>query len=157
MFRTHSRFEIPIPKFLQEPGFTERKFVLVEQCLNVPMWHLQVLPKAPPDSDEIQCSSLYLATDVEEVLKVLALDWESSKVNVLLPGYMTASKSTALAKCLAIWEYRTSDVKMPPIWLFDTDIGNFRDPAQNGVDLKDAKKFALRWQGQDTHEPVGPA
>jgi hypothetical protein len=146
MFRAHSRFELPVPRFLQEPGSTERKFVLVEQCLNVPLWHLQVRPQAPPDSDEIQCSSLYLATQVEEVLKVLAQDWASSKVHVLLPAYMTASGAPALAPCLAIWEYRTIDGNPGPVWLFDTDAGSFRDPGQDGVEMKDLKQWALRWQ-----------
>jgi hypothetical protein len=150
MFLTNSRFEFSIPPFLQAPRVTERRFVLVEQCLNVPLWHIQVVPKAPQDSNEIQCSTLYLATHVEEVLKVLSLDWQSSKVHVLLPDYMTQSDSPALAKCLVIWEYRTADGDTRPHWLFETNIGTFADPSQDdGVARKDLKKFALRWQAAE--------
>ena len=147
MFLTNSRFELSISPFLQERGVTDRRFVLVEQCLFVPLWHIQVVPRVPLDSDEIQCSTLYLVTQVEDVLKMLSLDWESSKVHVLLPGYMAKSDSLTLGKCLGIWECRTAGDDTRPRWLFETDLGSFADPSQDdGVDPKDLKKFALRWQ-----------
>ena len=150
MFLTHTRFELPISRFSQDPRITERRFVVVEQCLNVPLWHLQVTPEAPPGSSESQCSTLYLATQVEDVVKVLSVDWASSKVHVLLPDYMGKSDSPALAKCLAIWECRVSKRDPRPRWLFETDAGSFADPTQDdGVDLKRLKKFALRWQAAD--------
>ena len=159
MFLTNNRFELPLTRFVQDPRLTERRFVLVEQCLNVPLWHLQVVPKAPPGSDDMQCSTLYLATHVEEVLKVLSLDWASSKVHVLLPDYMGKPDSPTLAKCLAIWECRASKRDTRPRWLFETDVGSFADPSQDdGVDPKDLKKFALRWQAAErqtgTPDPV---
>ena len=158
MFRANSRFELPIPQFLQEPGFTERQFVLVEQCLNVPLWHLQLMPKTLPGSDEMQCTTLFLATQVEEVLEVLAVDWASSKVHILLPDYMGKSDSPALARCQAIRECRVSKRDPRPRWLFETDAGSFADPTQDdGVDLKKLKKFALRWQAAENEtQTPGP-
>lgn len=150
MFLTNTRFEFPISRFSQDPKITERRFVVVEQCLSIPLWHLQVTPKAPPGSRESQCSTLYLATQVEDVVKVLSVDWASSKVHIVLPGYMGKSDSLALAKCLAIWECRASKRDTRPRWLFETDEGSFADPSQDdGVDPKDFRKFALRWQAAE--------
>jgi hypothetical protein len=66
---------------------------------------------------------------VEQLLKVLLLDWQSSKLHVLLLGYMTKSKSPELAKCLGIWEYSTADDDVRPRWGFKTTIGDFSDPS----------------------------
>jgi hypothetical protein len=150
MFLADSRSEVGISPLLQDPRITQRRFLLVEQCLIVPLWHVQVLPKPPADSIESQCSTLYLATQVEQVLKVLLVDWQSSKVHVLLPDYMTQSGSPVLAKCLAIWEYRTADDDPLPRWWFETDAGIFADPCQDdGVERKDLKQFAVRWQAAE--------
>ena len=150
MFLTHTRFELPISRFSQDPRITERHFVVIEQCLNLPLWHLQLMPKAPPGSSDSQCSTLYLATEMETVVKVLSVDWASSKVHVLLPDYLGKSGSPALARCLAIWECRVSKRDPRPRWLFETDAGSFADPSQDdSVDLKKLKKFALHWQAAD--------
>lgn len=145
MFCTDSRFEVYVPPFLEEGEAHIRQFQLVEQCFNVPLWHIQVLPRKEAE-DDFQRWSCYLVARACDALGVLlGQKWEQVKLHVVLPQYMTRTDSIAMARCTALWECEVGDQEGQIAWLFETDIGSFMDPEFEFLDSARVKKVAARW------------
>lgn len=145
MFRVDSRFEIHIPPFFEGDDQTLKQFHLVEQCFNVPLWHIQVLPQAV-EKDDFQRWSCYLVTRATDALGVLrGQQWEGVVLHVVLPKYMTRTDSIAMARCTAIWECRVAGKSDQVVLLFDTPLGAFVDPEFDLLDASSVSKVAVRW------------
>jgi hypothetical protein len=154
MFRADSRFEIHIPPFLEKEEGQSRQFQLVEQCFNVPLWHIQVLPRKMND-DDFQRWSCYLVARACDALQVLlSQEWEGVRLHVVLPQYMTDLDSISLARCTALWECEVDKRAGQPAWLFETDIGSFVDPEFETLDPTSVKKTERRWVATDGCKPA---
>lgn len=149
MFRVDSRFEIYMPSFLNDESVDVRQFRLVEQCFNVPLWHVQVLPRVA--KDEFQRWSCYLAVRAGDALGILVgQQWERVKVHVVLPEYMTRTSSIEMPRCTALWECVTWDQQVA--WQFDTVMGSFVDPDVGEFDLSRVKRRKIRWRDPDLED-----
>ncbi|MET3479459.1 hypothetical protein [Variovorax atrisoli] len=154
MFRVDSRFEIYMPPFLQNEGAELRQFHLVEQCFNVPLWLVQVLPRVA--EGEFQRWSCYLAMRAGDAFGILAGQrWERAKLHVVLPEYMTQTPSIKMSKCTALWECNVGENRQVA-WQFDTALGSFIDPEFGELDISTVKTREIRWRDPDiAEEPRG--
>lgn len=153
MFRVDSRFEIHMPPFLESESAELRQFHLVEQCFNVPLWHVQVLPRAA--EDELQRWSCYLVVRAGDALGILVgQQWERVKLHVVLPEYMTRTNSIKMSRCTALWECRTGE-KGKVAWQFDTALGSFIDPEFGEFDVSRVMRRQIRWRDPDTANDSG--
>lgn len=149
MFRVDNRFEVYVPPFFEQDGAGVRQFQLVEQCFNVPLWHIQVLPRKRAE-DDFQRWSCYLVARACDALGVLlGQKWEQVKLHVVLPQYMTRGDSLKMARCTALWECEVSGQEGLIAWSFDTDIGSFVDSEFEPLDPARVKKVAARWTDSD--------
>ena len=149
MFRVDSRFEIHIPPFPGDPGRKAQHFHFVEQCFNVPLWHIQVLPKAVGE-DDFQRWSCYLALRASDALGILlGQGWESTKLNVVLPQYLTRTDSIAMARCSALWECRVNGRDNATALMFDTSLGSFVDPEFELLETANVQRVAVRWRDSE--------
>jgi hypothetical protein len=145
MFSADGRSEIYVPPVLGHEEDRRRHFQLVEQCFNVPLWHVEVLPRKATEED-FQRWSCYLVARARDVLDVvLGQAWVGVKLHVVLPKYMTRTGSIALARCTALWECETDEKDGAVAWLFETDLGAFVDPEFEILDPARVKKIAARW------------
>lgn len=145
MFRADSRFEIYVPPFLEQDGVESKQFQLVEQCFNVPLWHVQVLPRKE-DAGDFQRWSCYLVARACDALGVLLNQkWESTRLHVVLPQYMTRTDSISMARCTALWECEVGDQTGQVAWLFETNIGSFVDPEFEILEPASVRRIAARW------------
>lgn len=145
MFIADSRFEIHIPPFLEECGSTHQQFQVVEQCFNVPLWHIQVLPRITYE-DEFQRWRCYLASRGRDALTILSAQlWENTKLHVVLPPYMTGTASIAMSRCFALWDCRRKKGRGDLALLFDTTAGSFIDP-EFEVNALEVERIDCLWQ-----------
>lgn len=88
MFRADEHFRLDFPSALQTPGRTTHVFRLIEQCLYVPLWHIQVLPKVIAEDGSCLWIRVLASTAVD-ALRVLADEWDAERVNILIPDYLS--------------------------------------------------------------------
>lgn len=152
MFRVDNHFEVYTPPFLNEEDVDVRHFRLVEQCFNVPLWHVQVLPRVA--KDEFQRWSCYLVVRAGDALGILVgQQWERVKVHVVLPEYMTRTSSIKMLRCTALWECLSRDQQVA--LQFETVIGSFIDPEVGEFDLSKLKGRKIRWRDPEIEgDPV---
>jgi hypothetical protein len=144
MLRVDERFEISSAA-LGEEDPRVRRFHWAQQCLDVPLWYVEVLSRPAPE-DGSQFWSRYIATRTIDVVFIAGdVEWESTNLHVVLPARMTNRDSPVFARCLAIWECSVRAQEFCPAWLFETDHGMFVDPL-GGHKLQEVKKQNLRWQ-----------
>ncbi|MGJ7572941.1 hypothetical protein ACSFBX_20600 [Variovorax sp. RB2P76] len=149
MFRVDSRFEIQIPPFFEEDG-KQQQFLLVEQCFNVPLWHLQVLPKVAAE-DEFRRWVCYLVARTSDALGILlAQPWASVKLHVVLPQYMTRTDSIEMTRCTELWECKVRGQDDHVAWLIETDLGPFVDAEFQISDPAEIEKIPVRWTDSQT-------
>jgi len=149
MFRVDSRFEIHIPPFPGDQGQKVQQFHFVEQCFNVPLWHIQVLPRAVGE-DDFQRWSCYLAARASDALGILlGQRWESTKLHVVLPQYLIRTDSIALARCSALWECRVNGRSNSAALMFDTSLGSFVDPEFEVIESANVQRTAIRWRDSE--------
>ena len=149
MFRVDSRFEIHIPPFPGDHARKAQHFHFVEQCFNVPLWHIQVLPKAAGEED-FQRWNCYLAVRASDALGILLGQcWERAKLHVVLPQYITRADSVSMARCSALWECRVHGQDNATAWMFDTSLGSFVDPEFELLEAANVQKVAARWRDSE--------
>jgi hypothetical protein len=145
MFCVDSRFEIHIPPFFEGDGQTLQQFHLVEQCFNVPLWHIQVLPPATKPDDFQRWSCFLVARTVDAIGFLQGNQWEKAMLHVVLPMYMTRTDSIAMARCTAIWECLVEEQSGQVALVFDTNLGSFADPDVGLLETTSMKKIAAKW------------
>lgn len=152
MFRVDSRFEIHIPPLPWDQDRKAQYFHFVEQCFNVPLWHIQVLPKAIGE-DDFQRWSCYLAVRASDALGILLGEgWESTKLHVVLPQYITRANSIAMTRCTALWECRVIGRDNETALMFDTGLGSFVDPELELLETAGVQRVAVRWRDLEAAE-----
>ena len=150
MFRVDSRFEIHVPPFPGDQGQNVQHFHFVEQCFNMPIWHIQVLPTALT-GDDFQRWSCYLAARASDALGILlGQQWESTKLHVVLPPYLNRTDSIAMTRCSALWECTVNGQSDATALMFDTGLGSFVDPEFEVVEMTDVKRTAIRWRDSES-------
>ena len=119
---------------------------IVEQSLNVPLWHLSLLPSAPAsDKDESPTWNRFLVDETKDALEILLKDsWAQAMVHLLLPEYMTNLGSPVFEKCLAIWRCTAIDDAQRITWQFETSLGTFTDPMM-GIESSNAVQVSKLW------------
>ena len=149
MFRVDSRSEIHIPPFPGDEDQKVQQFHIVEQCFNVPLWHIQVLPKAIGE-DDFQRWNCYLAARASDALGILRGQcWERTKLHVVLPQYLTRTASIAMARCSALWECRVNGQSNSVALMFDTNLGSFVDPEFELLETASVQRTAVRWMDSE--------
>jgi hypothetical protein len=153
MFSVDERFELGMPTLLQEEGV--RRFWVVEQCFNHPLWQIHVLSPSSGEEGEVPCWTRLLVTRTSDALGVLLGEkWERAEAYLILPSYMTGRQGPLLTKCSAVWECEGARNEGRATWLLETDLGEYVDP-HHGVKLANAKRVALRWTDQRGEKSVG--
>ncbi|MET3384191.1 hypothetical protein [Variovorax paradoxus] len=155
MFRVQGQFELANSVLnAMAPGI--QHFHLVEQVFEVPLWIIKVRQPASFGEEQPRWTR-FLATRAADACGIAtSMQWERSRVHVLLPGYMTTHGMPVLARCAALWECSAADDVGRITWLFETDLGPFVDP-QDEVPLNKAEKSTLRWKDLDSCSAEGHA
>lgn len=157
MFRVDSRSEIHIPPFPGDEDQKVQQFHIVEQYFNVPLWHIQVLPKAIRE-DDFQRWNCYLAARASDALGILIGQcWERARLHVVLPQYLTRTDSIAMARCSALWECSVGQSSSVAL-MFDTNLGSFVAPDFELLETAGVQRTAVRWMdseivGRDLRAP----
>lgn len=144
MFRVDDKFRIGTPTVFQSTGSVVQGFRAVEQCFDLPLWHIHVLPFAS-DSDESSRWIRMLTSSAVDALDILLGKWQAVKVNILIPEYLSCGGEMQFARCSALWECRGPDGDDMPVWLFETDQGTFIDPEFDLLQPNKVDRLALRW------------
>lgn len=149
MFRVDSRFEIHIPPFPGDEDHKLQQFHFVQQCFNVPLWHIEVRPKAV-GNDDYPRWTCFLAARASDALGILmGQSWESTKLHVVLPHYITRTASIAMARCSALWECRINSQDNATALMFDTNLGSFVDPELGLLETTSVQRVAVRWRDSE--------
>lgn len=106
MFFLQDCFEVERHAVLRAAEPDLRQYRIAEQCLNLPLWRIEVLPHAQP-RDASPLWRTFIAGTTDDALDVLLSgEWQGVRVNVVLPAYVTRSTDSIYAICTAIWSCR---------------------------------------------------
>lgn len=144
MFRVDQNFKMDLQRVLQTQGKMTQEFRLVEQCLNLPLWHIRVLPKGAKRDEPVRWIRI-LTSSATDALSVLAGEWHAERVSVVIPEYLTGTGEVEFGKCTALWECGSHEDEHPPLMLCETDRGAFVEPDLDQLTPEDLRKVVLRW------------
>lgn len=109
MFFLQECFEVERHAVLRAAEPDLRQYRIVEQCLNLPLWRMEVLPHAEPGGASPLWRTLIAGTTDDALDVLLSGEWQRVRVNVVLPAYVTQSTESTYAICTAIWSCRDNE------------------------------------------------
>jgi hypothetical protein len=142
MFLVHAPLEEALSVVFHGGEPDLQRYRIAEQCLNLPLWRLEVLPHARPEEPSPLWRTLLAGTTDDALDMLLCGEWKHAKVSVVLPAYMTDKPLASYAVCKAIWA--CSDRQGKVARLLETDQGSFID-VPSEVDPASTRKTKPLW------------
>ncbi len=141
MLRVEKRHEIEVPHLA---GVGAQQFWIAEQVAASPLWHIRVLQITEDPTQKVW--NTYLATHAGFAASLVAArPWDTVKVSVLLPSWMSESGEPVMAKCKSWWICSHPEHGQREYWLYETNLCSFVGSG-GGIEPKDLTKVALFWQ-----------